>query len=190
MQSYDGHDTVPTFQYDEKGNYECCYDSIRDAAKVLNIPSANISDAIKLGTICYNKYFSNVFAPTFSISRDDKLKTTPIYQYDLDGNFIAEYSGMPEAKKKLGIKSDIYKAIKLGRTVGGYQWSFEKLPKIAKVPSKSGRARRIGKYDKDWNLLVEYKSLAECKRENGSGMVHVLTGRDEFAKGFRYKYLD
>ena len=97
---------------------------------------------------------------------------------------------MGQAKKATGIKSDIYKAIKLGRLAGGFQWSFEKLDKIAPVEIKSGRARKVGKYDKDWNLIKEYPTLQSCKEENGSSMVHVLQGRNEFSKGFRYKYID
>ena len=96
---------------------------------------------------------------------------------------------MQEAKNILGIKANIYQAIKLKQVCGGYQWSFEKLEYISPIKPKSGRARKIGKFDKDWNLIKEYKSLAECKKENGSGMQHVLSGRNQFAKGFRYKYL-
>ena len=97
---------------------------------------------------------------------------------------------MQQAKNALGIKANIYHAIKLGQLCGGYQWRFDKLESISPIIPKSGRPRKIGKYDKDWNLIKEYNSLAECKRENGSGMQHVLSGRDEFAKGFRYKYLN
>lgn len=189
MHQYTGHECIPVFQYDNKGNYECCYDSIQLAEKVLKIHHTNIGNAIKLGTICHNKYFTMVYSETFSIAKDIQNRSRYIYQYDLDGNYLAEFPSMAVAKKALGIKSDIYRAIKLGRTVGNFQWSFEKLDRMPKVTPKSGRARKIGKYDKDWNLIKEYPSLSSCKKENGSGMIHVLEGRDEFAKGFRYKYL-
>ena len=97
---------------------------------------------------------------------------------------------MAEAKRATGIKSDIYKAIKLGRLAGNYQWSFEKIEKMSKVQAKSGRARKVGKYDKNWKLIKTYNSLAQCKKENGVSVQHVLSGRNEFSKGYRYKYLD
>lgn len=190
MHNYEDTRKCPVFQYDNLGNYECCYESINDTARILNIHSGNLVYAIKLGTICKNKYFTLNYAPNFSISKDKQLKSFPIYQYDLEGNFIAEYSNMQEAKNKLNIKSNIYSAIKLGRTAGNFQWSFEKLNKMPKVQSKSGKARKVGKYDKEWNLIKEYPTLQECKKENGSGMIHVLQGRDQFAKGFRYKYIE
>jgi len=190
MKLYEGLHTIPTFQYDNLGNYECCYDSISDAGRILNIHSANISRAIKLGEICKNKYFTNIYAPNYSISKDRQIKSFEIHQYDLAGKYITSYKNMQEAKNKLKIKANIYTAIKLGQTCGGYQWNFEKLPQMPPVKSKSGKARRVGKFDKNNNLVEEYKSLAECKRINGASVEHVIRGRNEFSKGYKYKYLD
>lgn len=190
MHNYEGITTIPVYQYDNNGKYECCYDSIKNAAKVLNLNDSCIGKAVKLGILYKNKYFSSVFSPEFSIAKHTQITSQEIHQYDLEGNYIASYKNMQDAKNKLGIKNNIYSAIKLNQLCGGFQWRFDKFDKIAPVKPTSGRARKVGKYDKDWNLIKEYKSLAECKRENGSGMIHVLSGRDQFAKGFRYKYLD
>lgn len=190
MKSYEDTRKIPVFQYSIDGQFDCCYESIHDAARVLNTNHNNISLSIKLGTICNNKYFTCTYSPEYSQARTKQITSCKIYQYDLSGNYIASYKNMQEAKNKLGIKSNIYNAIKLGRTCGNYQWSFELLDKIAPVETpKTGKARKIGKYDKDWNLIEEYSTLQACKNANGSGMVHVLQGRDEFAKGFRYKYI-
>ncbi len=187
MHQYEDERKIPVFQYDKKGKYECCYDSINDAAKVLNGHASNIVVAIKLGTLSYNKYFTTVYNSEFSNARSEQINNTQVHQYSLDGKYIQSFPNENQVRKQLGIQG-IYKAIKLGRTCGGYQWSFEKLDSIA--PKKSGKARKVGKYDKDWNLIKEYSSISECRKENGSGMVHVLDGRDNFAKGYRYKYLN
>lgn len=190
MHNYEGQYKIPVFQYDELGNYECCYESIKEAARILNYNDTNIGKAIKLGIKYKNKYFSNVFDIYYSNAKSTQITSSEIHQYDLQGNYIKSYKNMQQAKNELNIKSNIYSAIKLNQIAGGYQWSFEKLEKLAPIQSKSGRARKVGKYDKGWNLIQEYSSLAACKKENGSGMIHVLNGRDEFAKGFRYKYLN
>lgn len=190
MHNYEGPNKIPVFQYDLNGRYECCYESIKDAARLLNYDDTMIGRSIRLGIPYKQKQFSSAFDLEYSNAKSTQITSTEIHQYGLDGVYIASYKNMQEAKNKLGIKTNIYQAIKLGQLCGGFQWSFEKLEAIAPVKPKSGRSRRIGKYDKDWNLITEYKSLAECKRENGAGMQHVLSGRDEFAKGFRYKYLD
>ena len=141
--------------------------------------------------MCNHKYFSTKLYPKLDIKSENKKQErgTLIYQYDLEGNFIAEYKGMPSAKKALGIKSDIYKAIKLGRTAGGFQWSFQKFDKISPVQYKSGKAKKVGKFDEQGNLIKEYSSLTKCKEEEGSGVIHVLNGRDDNHKGFIYKYI-
>lgn len=189
MHDYKDSREIPIYQYDNQGNYECSYQSINSASRILKIHPGNLIYAIKLGTICNDKYFTQTFIPKFTKNSKNK-ESFKIYQYDLEGNFIAEYQNMQEAKNKLGIKSNIYSAIKLKRTAGGFQWSFEKFDKIEKVQNKSGKSRRVGKFDKNWNLIKEYNTLQECKKENGSGLVHVLQGRDQFAKGYRYKYLN
>ena len=190
MYDYTDKRCIPIFQYSEDGTYDCCYKSIRDASRVLGIGDSNIGVALKLGRMCNHKYFSTTLYQKLDIKENKKQERgTLIYQYDLDGNFIAEYKGMPSAKKALGIKSDIYRAIKMGRTAGGFQWSFQKFDKIAPVKYKSGKAKKVGKFDKEGNLIQEYSSLTKCKEENGSGVIHVLNGRDEFHKGFTYKYI-
>lgn len=180
---------IPVFQYSEKGEYECCYESINDAARVLNKNHSNIANAIKLHTLCYNKYFTNVFSPNYAIAKKEIISSKEIHQYDLDGNYIQSFKNMAEAKKQLKIKSDIYKAIKLNRLCGGYQWRFEKLDHISKAQSKSGRPRQVGQYDLNMNLIKIYPSKAQCEKENGKGISHVLYGRDKTHKNKIYKYL-
>lgn len=189
MHNYEGLHKIPVYQYDLNGKYECCYESIKDAARVLNYNDTCIGKAIKLGIPYRNKQFSNVFDLEYSNAKSTQITSCEIHQYGLDGKYIASYKNMQQAKNKLGIKANIYTAIKLNQICGGFQWRFDKLNEISPVNPKSGRIRKVGKYDKDWNLIKEYNSVSACKKENGSGMYHVLDGRDEFAKGYRYKYL-
>lgn len=190
MKAYNGIETIPVFQYSETGEYECCYPSIKEASNVMGKSSSNIGNAIKLGTLCYGKYFTSVYGENFSISKSNQIKSREIHRYSKTGEYIDSYKNMAEAKKALGIKSDIYKAIKLGRMAGDFQWSFERLDSIAPVKLKSGRPRKVGKFDIDGNLIKEYESKAKCTKENGRGLEHVLSGRDLTHKGFIYKYLD
>lgn len=190
MYNCEGPNKTPVFQYSKTGEYECCYESIRDAARILGIHNSNLGNAIKLGIMCNNKYFTTVFEINYSIAKSTKITSSEIHQYDLDGNYIASYKNMQEAKNKLGIKSNIYQAIKLGRTAGNFQWSFEKFDKITKFQTKSGRSKKVGKYDKDWNFIKEYPSLQKAKEENGVSVAKVVSGERDFCKGFRYKYLN
>lgn len=190
MHNYEGAHKVPIYQYDELGKYECCYDSIVIAAKVLNFDETCIGRAAKLGSKYKNKYFSIIFNPEFSNAKSDMIVSRPVHQYDIEGKYIRSYKNMQEAKNILHIKNNIYSAIKLGQLCGGYQWSFEKLDSISPIKPKSGRPRKIGQYSIDGNLIKEFPSIAKCKRETGIDPSYVLRGRDKTAKGYVFKYLD
>ena len=190
MHNYNLSNKIPVYQYNKYGKYECCYESIKDAATVLKYNETCIGRSIKLGILYKDKYFTCVFDLEFSNAKSEQINHSEVHQYDINGSYIASYRNMQEAKNKLGIKSDIYKAIRLNQLCGGFQWRFEKLKCIAPIESKSGRSRKIGKYDKNECLIKEYHSLAECKNENGSSVQHVLSGRNKYSKGFQYKYLN
>jgi len=190
MHQYKGLHNKIIYQYDLNGNYERCYNTSREAAKILGINNANISNSAKIEAICKDKYLSYKKYDKMPIVKKPRKQGYKLYQYDLNGNFIQEFDGMPIAKKTLGIKSDLYKAAKRGITAGGFQWSLEKVDKMKIITNTSGRSRRVGKYDMDSNLIKVYNSMSECERENGRGVHHVLYGRDKTAKGFQYKFLD
>lgn len=176
------------YQYDENGNYECTYASISVASKLLNIPKSSLVKAIKLGIKNANKYFTDVYAPEFCRAKGEKLKVTKVHQYSLKGEFIKTWDSAYKAQKELSIKDDLHRAIKLGHVAGGYQWSHEKLDKMP-ILEREIIARRVGKYTIDNELVKEYKTITECKKENGSAIVHVLSGRNKTHKGYIYKYL-
>lgn len=181
---------IVIFQYASNGEYECCYESIRACARCNNISDSGIGEALKLGRKCGNKYFLTEYAPSFDIAKTEKIKNTTVYQYSLSGEFIKEWPSALQANKTLGFTSNIYNAIKLKRQAGGYLWSMVKLDSLTPHRPKTGTARKVGKYDNDWNLLETFSSATECKKAVGNGVAHVLQGRDQFHKGFRYKYID
>lgn len=178
---------IPVFQYSETGEYDCCYESISDAARVINSTSSNIVRSCKLGYKCNGKYFSYYFEPSFSQAKTELLKTRKVYQYSLSGDFIAEYSSYLVAQKTFG-KYGLDKAIKLGRTFEGFQWKLEKLDKIDSVQVK-GKARKVGQYDLEGNLIRIYNTVTECTKDF-SGCRHVLSGNRKTSGGFIFKYIE
>ena len=79
MHSYEGPNRVPVFQYDQNGKYECCYDSIKEAAKILNFDDTCIGRAIKLGVLYKNKYFTSVFDLEFSNAKSTEITSREIH---------------------------------------------------------------------------------------------------------------
>lgn len=178
---------IPVFQYSESGEYDCCYESISDAARVNNSTSTNIVRSCKLGYKCNNKYFSYEFEINFSRAKTESLKNRKVYQYSLSGEFITEYDSYLVAQKQLG-KYGLQNAIKLGRVFAGFQWKLEKLDKVDSVEVKSS-ARKVGQYDLKGNLIKVYNTVSECTKDF-SGCRHVLQGKRKTSGGFIFKYIE
>lgn len=178
---------IPVFQYSETGEYDCCYESVSDAARVNNVATTNISRSCKLGYKTNNKYFSYEFSSTFSVARTKDVNNQKIYQYSLSGNFIREYDSYIIAQKEFK-KQGLRQAIKLGRTWNNFQWKFEKFDKINSVETKA-KARKVGQYDLEGNLIKVYDTVTKCKKEF-SGCQHVLHGDRKTSGGFIFKYIE
>lgn len=179
---------IPIFQYSETGEYDCCYESVSDAARVNEVASTAISRSCKLGYKCKNKYFSYEFSTQFSKAKSESIKNRKIYQYSLEGKFIAEFSSCSEAERALNVKRGLSTAIRLGRIFAGFQWKLEKLDKIDSVIIKS-KARKVGQYDLEGNLIKTFDTVTECQKQF-SGCKHVLHGKRKTSGGFIFKYIE
>ena len=179
---------IPVFQYSDTGEYDCCYESVSDAARVNNVASTNISRACKLGYKCNNKYYSYEFNSNFTKVRTETTRGKHIYQYSLNGEFVKEWNSCNQAEKELNLKRGLSTAVKLKRTFGGFQWSLEKLDKMDSKEVR-GQARKVGQYDLQGNLIKIFNTVTECTKEF-SGCRHVLQGRNKTSGGFTFKYLD
>lgn len=178
---------IPIFQYSESGEYDCCYESVADAARINNTATTNICRSCKLGIKCNGKYFSYEFNNSYDKAKLNFIKNRKVYQYSLSGEFIAEYNSYIEAQKNLG-KSGLNNAIRFGRTFAGFQWKLEKLEKIDSVEVK-GKARKVGQYDLNNNLIKIYNTVTECTK-SFSGCRHVLSGKRKTSGGFIFKYIE
>lgn len=66
----------------------------------------------------------------------NKKKEKPVYQYDVDGNFVKEFSSLREAQESIGGQRIKYPPNAKGVTIAGYQWRKFKADKIESVRNK------------------------------------------------------
>ena len=86
--------------------------SVKECAELLNYKSHTIYDAIGAGKITYPEDYH-------------RMDHSPVIQYDLENNFIAEYTTIEEAISTTGIKY-ISSALCNGRHYsGGYNWYYK-----------------------------------------------------------------
>lgn len=119
-----------------------------------------------------------------------------IYQYSLDGDFIASFSSFSQAKKetKLPLPSIVPKY----KFSCGYFWVYETdnitiEEVILKYKKSTHLTKKIQQYDLQCNLLKEFNSAAEASRElkiDVSSIKSALNGKQYSAGGYLWHKAD
>ncbi|MDD6400032.1 MAG: NUMOD1 domain-containing DNA-binding protein [Lachnospiraceae bacterium] len=128
-----------------------------------------------------------------------EVKKWAVYQYTLNGEFVAEYLNTAEAAKISGIREfNIQRACRGFRsTAGGYQWRKVELPCdkncIAAVIEKrsSGEARKVIQFSLDGHYIRMYESIAGAVRETGINSKSIrdaANGKQKQAGGYKWEY--
>lgn len=120
--------------------------------------------------------------------------SVPVFQYDLDGNYIQSFVGQAEAYRVTGIiQSDISRACNNGTTAGGYFWSKERYDKIEVKHDKKRiiKNRKIVQYGKDGEFIKEWESARQINIELGY-RTHTIraccSGHIEISNGYKWRY--
>lgn len=126
-------------------------------------------------------------------------KQIPVYQYDLDGNFIKKWNSAKEVKKELGYENGNIGNCCLGKPkykqAYGYIWSFTELDndtlsqKIAEA--KKGCNKAILQYDLEGNPIREWESIKEAGETlgiNRNNISSCCSGRIKTAGGYIWRY--
>ena len=93
----------------------------------------------------------------------------PVLQYDLDGNFIKEFSSIAEAHR--AISADIYQALdnldKYPTQAGGFQWRLKESEDVElKIPPyKYSQELTILCYNSDGDFYKEFPSILKASQE-------------------------
>jgi hypothetical protein len=117
---------IKIYQYDLEGNFIKEWKSTAEACKELKLDRGHVCSVLK-----GNKYMVKGYM--FRYEKYDKIKPCssyrykPVFQYDLEGNFIKEWKSTAEAEKFLN-KVGIYSVLTgKTKTCGGYKWYRNKL---------------------------------------------------------------
>ena len=140
-------------------------------------------------TYQYNLTYSDVIA----------WKRKPVYQYDLQGNFIAKHKCCADAEKMLGTYQGAMVHVMYESKRGeweGYLWSFEERTQeqwmeILKA-HKSSR-RRIAQCSDDGTEIARFSTMAKASEKFGvsvSALWSCCNGISKQCAGYRWKYVD
>lgn len=177
------------FLYNDLGYFVKEFNSIQECATFLQVEAYNVSKAIR-GKFSINNlwYCSDTKKTTFEIPKTHDHKNDPIFQYDMQGNFIKEWASYYDVCKHFSKHLNIHASIRLGNSCEGYQWSWKKVKKMKELLPKT-KARKVGKYTEDGILMQVFNTVREAKKDT-CGAPHVLSGKRKTAGGFVWKYID
>lgn len=132
----------------------------------------------------------------------------PIYQFDLNGNYIASYKSIREAEEKTGVPHSVISRVcknKLNYT-HGYTWSYQDecddfdkfksnfLKKVDSKKNKYGKHLRksVGLYDLSGSLISCFESTYELAKEfnvDASAVQYACKRDGVFQKKYKCKYM-
>lgn len=177
-----------TFLFDLEGNLAGEFKSISDCARYLETTPSQILNCIQLKSCFHSTYYISD-SDQFTIPVRNSHRNCPIYQYDKNGNFIQEWENETSINKFFEKNANISNAIKQGRCAQGYQWSYTKVPYMKRLENKSGRIRKVGKYDLNGNLIQVFDSVRLAKEDTG-GSTNALYGRQKTSGGYIWKFIE
>lgn len=118
-----------------------------------------------------------------------------VRQYDMQGNFIAEYESITQARIETGITSISGACNDLHKTAGGYQWRFseeENRDNIGSAMNPDDYCKiPVLQYDLEGNFLRKFGGINEAARltsSDASCIVRVCKKEISQANGYQWKY--
>ncbi len=124
-----------------------------------------------------------------------KDKYIPILQYDLEGNFIREWSSQKEASIILNIRRNTINNClrKVSKQGHGYLWLYKNDEDACEKikPIINNQLKPVIQHDLDGNFINEYKSIIEAERQTkirNTNICACVKGKTRTAGGFIWKY--
>lgn len=131
-------------------------------------------------------------------SKTEKFKERykRVYQYTLEGDFIAEWDNLTLAAESCGGINKITGISQCcngkRKTAYGFQWRYEKFDRLSKQ-ELTGVKKRIVQKDLEGNVIQVYNSVSEAADALGmkshTSICNVLNGRTKTAYGFLWEEL-
>jgi len=202
-------ETTPIYQFDIHGNLIKAYDGMYQVERELNIPSSNLTACCQglvkqaFGFIWkYQKDVPDIEKFKESINFSDYDIWEPVYQFDMEQNFIAEYKNASDAMKhnpKWFSSSVLENCRGNLKHACGYIWRFKKdVPDIEgfknvqiDMKKKHYKGQPVLQFDLDGNFIREFetaKEAAELYNCTRCTITYACTGRTRMGVGFLWRY--
>lgn len=188
-------------QYDKNGNFIKEWNSIKEASENLNINYSTLQTAVSDNHFC-SECFWRYFSENYPLKIEQKISTycgRPIYQYDLQGNFIKEWNKIIDIEVQLKCdKSGINKVCreKNGYTYKGFQWRYKDEILDPNINIGKSRVRKgiykIDQYSLDNKFIKTWDNARKAALylgiRDGCRILKCCKGVQNQCMGFKWKY--
>lgn len=177
-------------------------DDVCEIIKIYNLDeAANLEKELNLkhgyfwcDTQDYRKVVRN---SKYGATKAKEKKSKAVLKYDLQGNFIAEYGSILDAKQR-NPKASALDQVCRGITYksGGFIWKYKETDDFPKKISvhrnkwmNPQASKSVLQFDLQGNFIKEYPSQREAQRQTGAfNIKKVCEGINQHAGGFIWKY--
>jgi group I intron endonuclease len=98
----------------------------------------------------------------------------PVYQYDLEGNFIKEWKNPKTAVDNMGLsRGEIKAVLDTNNTVHGYRFTSIKVEKLNPTTKWNGIKKKVLEYDLEGNFVKEWGCAREASKILNIAIQHI-----------------
>ena len=178
-------------QYSIAGKFIKSFNSIEEAKKetgLYTIAAAVLGISKYCGEFQWKEY-----DPTESDIDPITIKEKPVYQFDLQGNFLKVWKSASLASQIFenpkAARSAIYNVChKITRQAYGYYWSFKRSFEY----NEYNQCKAVACYNDEGEFITSYSSLKEAATaiglKDGSAISNCIRGKSKHAKGLRWRF--
>lgn len=181
-------------QYDLDGNFIKEWKNLNEPSRYYNIEVRPYRTIMTGGYMWKYKTSENI---DYKIPPYKKYGSKKVFVYDIDGNYIATYSNLSEAKSNLGlssIKSEVLNRSINNNFCNGYRFTcdyYELLPPLIKERMAT-LPTPVVQIDNNNDIINIFKSVSAASTETGIGIKSISRCCKNIIKiggGFKWKYL-
>ena len=162
--------------------------------EIIEICDKNKLNEKEIYWVDYYKSYKNGYNATIGGDEDHRHLGTPIEVYDLEGNYIITYDNATITAEKIGVHRGCIYQILDGKRLSAKGFQFKRVNDdkiITKYKSRQGGTIKILQKDLNNNVIKEWDSAAQIKRELGfdsSSITKCCKHKLKTYKGYRWYY--
>lgn len=180
------------YQYTLEGGFVKEWNSIIDASLEYKCSSSSIGRAILDSTPSCGYLWTDFKCDQLDINKFKIHENqVPIYQYDINGNYIIEYSSISECARQLKMSPSAIHKSASGKFCIHKQWwfSYNKYNTFPIPIKEDHKGCAIYQYDLNGNFIKEWANYSELKEFYGRNInVHSAIRLGQICQGYQWSW--